>query len=352
MADVEEEIIPQTLKQKLLFYTTAFFILLGTFSLFAFLFLVPFVIDPAFTTIFMQFDTHPAWCVTTESETLVGASNCTWSSCREGCTKELFRCTQVRVNYKLVPPPALPASPSPSPSASDSPAPTALALAAAGAAARGEEEAGEEGDNATDDGAGAGWGTSRRAGATPRSTRAVTPATTPAARAPRAIREYDYLSEDILKEEEEEAAADNLLEELQLERGLQGNDSEWFYVGAKLYPNVKGCGYPPMLECSVFFDLYGSVGSNFSCYYSKVDPGLVISELDMHQVYMNLVYAMAIPIPSFIVSVIYLTFAYFVIYNEDEEGQEGLVGTDAGDGDGDGTLQRRRRDLADCQSPT
>lgn len=34
---------------------------------------------------------------------------------------------------------------------------------------------------------------------------------------------------------------------------------------------------------------------------------------------MNLVYAMAIPIPSFIFSVIYLTFAYFKIYNEDEE---------------------------------
>lgn len=34
---------------------------------------------------------------------------------------------------------------------------------------------------------------------------------------------------------------------------------------------------------------------------------------------MNLVYAMAIPIPSFIISVIYLTVAYFKIYNEEEE---------------------------------
>lgn len=34
---------------------------------------------------------------------------------------------------------------------------------------------------------------------------------------------------------------------------------------------------------------------------------------------MNLVYAMAIPIPSFIISVIYLTIAYFKIYNEEEE---------------------------------
>ncbi|XP_011707852.1 PREDICTED: UPF0769 protein C21orf59 homolog isoform X1 [Wasmannia auropunctata] len=56
------------------------------------------------------------------------------------------------------------------------------------------------------------------------------------------------------------------------------------------------------------------------------------------KVYMNLVYAMAIPIPSFIISVIYLTIAYFKIYNEDEEvlvgGEEGEEGEE---GEGDGT---------------
>lgn len=69
MADEKED---QTFLQKLLFYTTAFFILLGTFSLFAFLFLVPFVIDPAFTTIFMQFETRPAECVTIDVESRRG----------------------------------------------------------------------------------------------------------------------------------------------------------------------------------------------------------------------------------------------------------------------------------------
>nr|XP_012147913.1 PREDICTED: protein tipE-like [Megachile rotundata] len=98
---MEEEKEKQTFLQKLLFYTTAFFILLSTFSLFAFLFLVPFVIDPAFTTIFMQFDTRPAECVTIDVESRRGTSNCSWTSCREGCTKELYDCTQIRVNYKL-----------------------------------------------------------------------------------------------------------------------------------------------------------------------------------------------------------------------------------------------------------
>jgi Na+ channel auxiliary subunit TipE len=36
---------------------------------------------------------------------------------------------------------------------------------------------------------------------------------------------------------------------------------------------------------------------------------------------LHLILAMAIPIPSFIISVIYLTFAYFKIYNEDEENE-------------------------------
>ncbi|KAK1120676.1 hypothetical protein K0M31_012282 [Melipona bicolor] len=62
-----------------------------------------------------------------------------------------------------------------------------------------------------------------------------------------------------------------------------GNDSEWYFTGAKLFPNVKGCGYPPMLNCSIFYRQYANIGQNFSCYYSKVDPGIVISDLDMWQ---------------------------------------------------------------------
>ncbi|KAL0275430.1 UNVERIFIED_CONTAM: hypothetical protein PYX00_003278 [Menopon gallinae] len=196
MADETPVVIKQTFLQKLLFYITAFFILLGTISLFAFLFLVPFVIDPAFTTIFMQFQEEPVECVTVSAETYRGASNCTWSSCKEGCTKELYECTQIIVNYRRA-------------------------------------------ENFTVD------------------------------------------------------------------------------ADARLFPNVKGCGYPPVLNCSIFLKKYREIGANYTCYYSIVEPSLVINEFDINQVYMNLVYAMAIPIPSFIVSVIYLTFAYFVIYAED-----------------------------------
>lgn len=91
--------IPPTLKEKLIFYTTAFFLLLGIFSAFGFLFLVPFIIEPAYTTIKMDFDEQPAQCITASILSKRGLSNCTWTSCREGCTREVYECTQILVNY-------------------------------------------------------------------------------------------------------------------------------------------------------------------------------------------------------------------------------------------------------------
>ncbi|XP_018401559.1 PREDICTED: protein tipE isoform X1 [Cyphomyrmex costatus] len=269
MADEKEK---QTFVQKLLFYTTAFFILLSTFSLFAFLFLVPFVIDPALTTIFMQFETRPAECVTIDVESRRGTSNCSWTSCREGCTKELYDCTQIRVNYKL-------------------PDNTSNGADGGGRAGGGVEDDEEN------------------------------------KRMPRYERSLGEYIEDL---DENFAMDDENGLPKSFPTGLMGNDSEWYFTGAKLFPNVKGCGYPPMLNCSIFYRQYANIGQNFSCYYSKVDPGIVISDLDMWQVYMNLVYAMAIPIPSFIISVVYLTFAYLKIYSEDEVvlvgGEEGEDG--------------------------
>ncbi|XP_028157952.1 protein tipE isoform X1 [Ostrinia nubilalis] len=263
MAD--EEKIPPTFLEKLLFYTTASFVLLAIFSLFAFLFLVPFVIEPAFTTIFMQFDPVAALCVTANVKHLFGVSNCSWASCREGCTKDLYDCTQIRVNYKL------------------------------GYAAN---ITATEYENLI--------------------------------RVERALRkDYEY--------ENYETAADKNYPDMAEEQdladvpptGLQGNDSEWYFTGARLFPNVKGCGYPPILNCTIFYGKYRPIGTNYTCYYSRVDPGLVITELDMWQNTLNLVYAMAIPIPSFFISVIYLTFAYFKIYNTEEESEQAPLKNDA-----------------------
>lgn len=79
--------------------------------------------------------------------------------------------------------------------------------------------------------------------------------------------------------------------------------------------------YPPFLNCTVWNKFYQRENANFSCYHSRIDPRLVVTHLDMSKNTLHLVLAMAIPIPSFIISIIYLTFAYFKIYNEDEENE-------------------------------
>lgn len=293
MADDLPIIIEQTLKEKLLFYITAFFVLLGTFSLFAFLFLVPFVIEPAFTTIFMEFDETPAECVTAEVTHFKGASNCSWTSCKEGCTKEVYECTQIRVNYKVFniefENDTLDDEEFAVVELESPPAPVQAASISLRMDPHYHNHQQQKQQH----------------------------------RVERGIREYEYVDSYDHLHRESYKSADGLefmeYPEVQDLPGAMDNMSEWFFTGAKFFPNVKGCGYPPMLNCSIWTKKYIAIGTNFSCYYSRVDPGLVISDLDLRQNTLNLIYAMAIPIPSFIVSVIYLTFAYFKIYNEDEE---------------------------------
>lgn len=113
-------------------------------SVFAFLFLIPFVVDPAISAITADFDPgewhicrwvfrillnclisiEPVTCVVSDHTYSEGIKNCTWSSCREGknvnltrhlqshenfsvllagCTTAQTRCHQLLVNYTKIP---------------------------------------------------------------------------------------------------------------------------------------------------------------------------------------------------------------------------------------------------------
>jgi hypothetical protein len=57
---------------------------------------------------------------------------------------------------------------------------------------------------------------------------------------------------------------------------------------ARLYPNVRGCGYPPELNCEDFFEKYGgsrnesvSPSQPFSCWVSTIDTSIAMTELDL-----------------------------------------------------------------------
>uniref|UniRef100_A0A2S2NYM8 Protein tipE n=1 Tax=Schizaphis graminum TaxID=13262 RepID=A0A2S2NYM8_SCHGA len=214
----------EELRERVLFYLTTFFILLGIVSLFVFLFLVPFLIEPAITTILMEFDETPTTCVTAHSEIREGASNCSlpggWASCREGCTREIYECAQIFVNYTV------------------------------------------PGDRVRD------LNARHRRSLLVRGYRPIEPQ--PA--------------------------------------------SGWTYSLARIYPNVKGCGYPPHLNCTEFRVRYFEVGASYPCYYSRVEPWVVITELDLAKSTRQLVYSMVFPIPCFVVSVVYVALAYFCVY--------------------------------------
>lgn len=98
---VDHEI--ETILEKAKFYTS---VCLGTtaiLSVFTFLFLIPFVVDPAISTIIADYDPVPVTCIVIDHVYAEGIKNCTWSSCREGCTSSPNKCHQLYVNYTRIP---------------------------------------------------------------------------------------------------------------------------------------------------------------------------------------------------------------------------------------------------------
>ena len=65
------------------------------------LFAVPLVVDPAIATLRADFEPVAAACRTERVERYSTLSNCSWSSCREGCTSSLYRCLHVYVTYEV-----------------------------------------------------------------------------------------------------------------------------------------------------------------------------------------------------------------------------------------------------------
>ncbi|XP_043240751.1 protein tipE-like isoform X1 [Amphibalanus amphitrite] len=185
---------------KLDFYATVLFSLVAIGAFFGFLFLVPFVIEPAVTTIQMDFEVEPVTCCVVSFTEMFGASNCSdWTSCREGCTREIYECVKILVAYT-------------------------------------------DAENFT-------------------------------------------CSE-------------------------RPPGHQWLHNEAYLYPNVKGCGYPPTLNCTIFHDRFRDPNVTFPCYYSRVDATLVITELDPEEIEHQLMLSIVAPAVAFVVSIAYLVHAY------------------------------------------
>ena len=290
MSETDEQ--KASLRENVLFYTTAFFCLMATFSLFIFLFLVPFFIEPALTTIYMEFNPTPITCQTINATHLKGLSNCQWSSCREGCTKEVYECSQIYVRYL-------------------SPVPVGEADS------RGvrNHQSSLRPVNLKNIHLNSGNGPPSSSSSSSSNTLAVfsekkEPTTTSLINENRIQSVLPNDDEEMIKGVAEVNSNTHTLEE-------KVGDGLLHAHVARLQPNVKGCGYPPDVECNAtFLPTYGVVGANFSCYYSLIDPTLVITQLNIDKIWAELIYCLTIPIIIFVISVVYLFYAYFKLYAE------------------------------------
>ena len=66
--------------------------------------------------------------------------------------------------------------------------------------------------------------------------------------------------------------------------------------------------------CKEFYAEFREPQTFFPCYYSQLDPELVITELNMKELYLTLLYSITIPISLFIIAVVYLVMACWYIY--------------------------------------
>lgn len=89
----------RTCRERVWFYATSFFAMTAVSAGSSLLFLVPLYVDPAISTLVADFTPRPVTCVTSRREDLSGIFNCSWSSCREGCTSDIYRCTHIYVTY-------------------------------------------------------------------------------------------------------------------------------------------------------------------------------------------------------------------------------------------------------------
>lgn len=200
----------QRLRQWLLEVEMGFVWGVAGLSIIIFVFAAIWYIDPALLTLVLRF--RQAKCMTANSAFLIGISNCSWTSCRLGCTREVYKCWQVQVTFDFV---------------------------------EGSEPYTPPWDSFSSFDRGS-------------------------------LYNADY-------SDPSKSPASNL---------------------ARLYPNVRGCGYPPELNCEDFYETFGPVDSEFPCWVSTMDSSVAMTQLDLERAKGEVIFSL-IPLLTFIVFVLY-----------------------------------------------
>lgn len=218
-ADMEEDpdVNAKTKLENFKYYTS---LVLGTLcivSIFAFLFLVPFVLDPAISTLMHEFVDEAVTCKVESVKVLTGKKACKWSSCREGCTADMYQCWQVRVKY----------------------------------------------------------------------------------------------AENKFKNDSTEQNMPISPDRWQDLSRIDMMDDNKRHYDTPLLVNIKGCGYPPDISCPGFAQKYKELkrdGKYFPCYFSKLNPWIVMETYNFDETLYSIVASIVIPNALFIISLIVLLY--------------------------------------------
>jgi len=209
------------------YYTSLFLGTLCIVCVFGFLFLVPFVLDPAISTLMHDFVHDPVNCKVTGYTLRYGRTNCSWASCREGCTASIYKCHQIRVSY------------TPDEEFKDTALISSLPKNS--------------------------W------------------------------QDLTRIEKPVDPETKEPLGIEVIVED------------------TPLLINIKGCGYPPDVDCDLYAQRYDNFSMNeevFPCYYSRMNPWIVISEYNRDELISSIMFSILIPNILFVLSLIVLVYWY------------------------------------------
>ena len=75
-------------------------------------------------------------------------------------------------------------------------------------------------------------------------------------------------------------------------------------IRAALFVNIKGCGYPPTVQCASWISEYGVNESTIPCHYSRSNSSVAITHLNTKNDWRDLLLSIFVPLISCIVSAV------------------------------------------------
>lgn len=281
-------------------------------ALMNFMFLVPMTIDPALATLTFELTHDPVICMTTSFTVTEGLINTTWCSCLEGCTSDVFTCYQIGVSYQKISantkqPILRKRSIHLQPKVQGE---TALIntkkrqqLVTINNPENNTENIRQLNQKSTFKEHSDkkirrkksvnlplmnNWDISENSPAPDLTFSDYVP---PSEESPES-NENGYVVEDFSNyiSDVPENFDDNIGRE-RFKRSSYYKSENWDVANASLFVNIKGCGYPPDVNCSLFESKYSTLGRRYFCHYSQLNNSIVLDSYDRSRAIVDLYYS-------------------------------------------------------------